>query len=70
MKEETIFTSLLMHRCMASNAPFYLPFYFNYEYSPRGSMYYLEVVMANHKRQCITYMGTITWNRLDDSTKY
>ncbi len=68
------FTSLLMQRCMAGTAPFYLSSHFNsatHEYFTRGSMYDLDVTMPNRKifRQSIMYQGAVAWNGLENDLK-
>ena len=67
------FTSLLMYRCMAGTAPFYLSSHFNvsHESFTRGLMYNLDVPMPHREifRHNIVYQGTVSWNGLDNDIK-
>ena len=68
------FTSLLMYRCMAGTAPFYLSSHFNHvthEYFTRSSMYDLDVPKPNREifRPSIVYQGAVAWNGLDNDLK-
>ncbi len=68
------FISLLMYRCMADTALFYLSSHFgnvSHEYFTRGSMYDLDIPMPNREilRQSIVYQGAVEWNSLNNDIK-